>query len=45
MKKTITLEEKTWVLLTELKLELRNKSLDETINYLLYETNKYRGQE
>jgi len=44
MKKTITLEEETWAVITRLKLELRHENLDKTICYLLYESEKYGGE-
>lgn len=39
VKKTITIKEDTWRRLSEMKLELSHRSLDKTINYLLYELN------
>lgn len=35
--KTITVKNETWEELTRLKLELRNSTIDDTINYLLQE--------
>lgn len=37
MSKTINLQDKTWEDLTKLKLELKNKSMDELITYMLLE--------